>query len=173
MRAGLLPHSFRRTYSSFDLTRSPVLQHGKTPLHTAALSGATECIKILVENGADVDAVTSVHSIAACASLSYRSLPSIRSVDLSASSWFCCFLLVHMLQLRCCLVHSFLSICGLVSCQDGSYAIGLAAHFGHSEAIDMLVAKGADPNVQESVRCSTLDVLPPTTRGTSPIPIRR
>ena len=49
-----------------DGTARPMSQDGGTPLHRAAESGRTECVKALLEHGAEVNAKHGVRRIVLC-----------------------------------------------------------------------------------------------------------
>ena len=96
---------------------------GHTPLHFAAYSGSAECVKYLLDAGADFNSVTE---------------SNVTPIYLAAKSGS-----VGSLEL---LIEKGADINGLNDL-SGSTPLMAAAKYGHIEAIKYLYKKGADTNI--------------------------
>ena len=107
-------------------------QNGNTPLHLAAANGSLDCLRLLLDAGADVHAPGNVRCAAAPAGGTGAAATTLSHRACSASD----------------------TAAGAARQQGGWTPLHYAAMKGHSEALSLLLEREADANAQTKVRAA-------------------
>ncbi len=142
-------------------------QSGSTALFLASDAGHTECVRLLIDAGADKEAKDQVLigycfarariSIVFCfiqfptsLSLSFKSCLGFVATLLSTHNFSLVLFLLSFLFQWCRYVF------GQSDSQDGNTALIRAARKGHTDCARMLIDAGADKEAKDEVRCGSM-----------------
>ena len=130
-----------KNYISYVFWRCTETQRGCTALIRAAEAGSTDCVRLLLERGADTTAKENVRG-------SFSNHYSI-----SSNSFYEFVKLIDVLVL-CWVIFEKLSlfVCHI---QRGYTAAAAAASNGNTDCLRLLMQSGADVHMKDSVRANT------------------
>ncbi len=118
------------------------IQDGCTALIWAASNGHTDCVRLLVEGGADKDANSSVRHWAHLFTVCFN-----WSRFCALCLWFYIFVFSAVNDRRLRVIAAY-----LFQIQDGCTALIWAASNGHTDCVRLLVEGGADKDAKSTVR---------------------